>query len=140
MRVLLDTCVILDTLQKRQPFCEDTEQIFLYSANNLFSGYITAKSVTDIYYVVHKSTHDDIKTREIINKLFTLFDVLSTEGIDCKKAILSQTADYEDAVMIETAERSEINCIVTRNERDYTKSPVKVYTPKQFIELLSEEF
>ena len=139
MRVLLDTCVIIDTLQDRTPFSEDSKQIFLYAANSIFNGYITAKSVTDIYYLVHKSTHDNFKTKEIINKLFSLFDVLDTTGIDCKKAILSETADYEDAVMIESALRDEIDCIVTRNERDYTKSPVKVYTPKQFIELLAKD-
>ena len=139
MRVLLDTCVVIDTLQNRDPFSAESKQIFLYAANNLFNGYITAKSVTDIYYLVHKATHDKVATKEIINKLFTLFDVLDTAGIDCKKAILSETSDYEDAVMIESALRDEIDCIVTRNERDYGKSPVKVYTPKQFIELISKD-
>ena len=139
MRVLLDTCLIIDTLQDRAPFSEDSKQIFLYAANGVFDGYITAKSVADIYYLVHKSTHDNSKTKEIINKLFSLFEVLDTAGIDCKKAILSETADYEDAVMIESALREEIDCIVTRNGWDYTKSPVKVYTPKQFIELLAKD-
>ncbi len=138
MRVLLDTCVIIDTLQKREPFYEDTEKIFLLAANNIFNGYITAKSVTDIYYIVHRSTHNNAKTKEIINKLFTLFDVLDTQGIDCKKAVLSTTSDYEDAVMIESAQRSEIDCIVTRNEKDYTKSSVQVYTPKQFLDLITK--
>ncbi|MBR1676251.1 MAG: PIN domain-containing protein [Clostridia bacterium] len=139
MRVLLDTCVIIDTLQNRSPFSSDSNTVFLYAANELFNGFITAKSVTDIYYLVHKSTHDIEKTKTIINKLFSLFDCLDTAGIDCKKAILSETSDYEDAVMIETALRNEIDCIITRNERDYGKSPIKIYTPKQFIELLSKD-
>ena len=49
MRVLVDTCVIIDALQSRVPFAEDAQRIFIYSANNQFEGYITAKSVTDIY-------------------------------------------------------------------------------------------
>ena len=138
MRVLLDTCVIIDTLQDRCPFSDDGKQIFLYAATNIFNGYITAKSVTDIYYLIHKSTHDNAATKNILNKLFSLFDILDTAGIDCKKALLSATADYEDAVMIESAFHNEIDCIVTRNERDYGNSPVKVYTPKQFIQVLSE--
>lgn len=139
MRALIDTCVIIDALQDRKPFSDDSKQIFLYAANNIFGGFITAKSVTDIYYLIHKTTHDNVKTREIINKLFSLFDILDTTGMDCKKAILSDTPDYEDAVMIESALRDELDCIVTRNERDYGKSPVKIYSPKQFIELLSQD-
>jgi len=138
MRVLIDTCVIIDTLQDRKSFSEDSKNIFLYAANNLFNGYISTKSVTDIYYLVHKSTHSNEAAKEILNKLFKLFDILDTEGIDWKKALLSSTSDYEDAVMIESAERSEIDCIVTRNEKDYSNSPVKVYTPKQFIDELSK--
>ena len=139
MRVLIDTCVVIDTLQDRLPFSEDIKQIFLFAANNIFNGYISAKSVTDIYYLVHKTTHDKPKTKEIINKLFSLFDILDTKGIDCKKAILSETADYEDAVMIESALRDEIDCIVTRNNRDYAKAPIKIYNPKQVIEMISKE-
>ena len=133
MKVLLDTCVIIDVLQDRAPFSEDGKKLFLYAANKLFDGFITAKSVTDIYYIVHRSTHDKDATIRIIDKLFTLFSVLDTAGIDCKKAALSETNDYEDAVMIETAARCGLDCIVTRNERDFSKSPVKVYTPAQLV-------
>ena len=133
MRALLDTCVIVDALQNREPFCKDAQSIFLMVANQQFTGYITAKSVTDIYYLTHRITHSDESSREIINKLFKLFDVLDTDGIDCKKAIPSPISDYEDAVMIETAEREEIDCIVTRNIRDYSKSSVKVLAPEAFL-------
>ena len=34
MRVLVDTCVIIDALQSRVPFAEDAQRIFIYSANN----------------------------------------------------------------------------------------------------------
>lgn len=139
MRALLDTCIIIDTLQNRQPFCEDTQKIFLSAANNLFNGFITAKAVTDIYYLMHHYTHDDKSSREILNKLFTLFDVLDTAAIDCRKAVPSPTSDFEDAVMIETAQRTEVDCIVTRNLDDFSKSPIRVYTPKEFLEILMQE-
>ncbi len=43
MRVLIDTCVIVDALQSRKPFDEVAQRIFIYSANQQFEGYITAK-------------------------------------------------------------------------------------------------
>ncbi len=56
MRALVDTCVIMDALQSRVPFAEAAQKIFIHSANNQFDGYITAKSVTDIYYLTHLLT------------------------------------------------------------------------------------
>lgn len=139
MRALIDTCVIIDTLQNRQPFCEHSQKLFIACANNLFNGYVSAKAVTDIYYLMHRHTHSDKSSREVLNKLFTLFDVLDTEGIDCLKAVPSPITDYEDAVMIETASRSEVDCIVTRNVDDFIKSPIPIYTPEQFLQKLEEE-
>ena len=103
MRVLVDTCVIIDALQSRVPFAEDAQRIFIYS------------------------------------KLFTLFHLLDTTSLDCRKAISSEITDYEDAVMVETAIRSEMDCIVTRNVKDYMKSSVKVYEPSAFLKLLEAE-
>ena len=88
---------------------------------------------------MHRHTHDDKASRDILNKLFALFDVLDTAGIDCRKAVLSPVSDFEDAVMVETALRSEVDCIVTRNLRDFTKSPVPVYEPKAFLKLLETD-
>lgn len=139
MKALLDTCIVVDALQSRQPFAADAQKIFLLAANNRFIGCITAKSATDIYYLTHRCTHSDKQSRAVLNKLFTLFEVLDTAGIDCRHAIPSPVGDYEDAVMIETAARCEIDCIVTRNICDYVKSRVKVLSPEEFINVINEE-
>ncbi len=139
MRALIDTCVIIDALQSRVPFAEAAQKIFIYTANKHFEGYITAKSVTDIYYLTHRLTHSNAETRKILSKLVTLFHLLDTTSLDCRKAISSKIADYEDAIMVETAVRSEMDCIVTRNVKDYMKSLVKVYEPSAFLQLLKIE-
>ncbi len=139
MRVLVDACVIIDALQARVPFAEDAQKIFIHSANKQFEGYITAKSVSDIYYLTHRLTHSDAETRKILSKLFTLFHLLDTTSLDCRKAISSEINDYEDAIMVETAIRSEMDCIVTRNEKDYAKSPIMVHEPTEFVSILKAE-
>ena len=139
MRALIDTCVVIDALQSRVDFEKDAQNIFLAAANSAFLGYISAKAVTDIYYLMHRYTHSDKTSRDTLNKLFTLFDVLDTSGIDCRKAVPSPVPDFEDAVMIETALRSEVDCIVTRNTEDFAKSPVPVFSPKEFLEKLQVE-
>ena len=139
MRALIDTCVIVDVLQSREPFFKDAQELFLFAANEQFVGCITAKSSTDIYYLTHRLTHDDKTSRTVLNKLFSLFEVVDTAGIDCRRAIPSPVSDYEDAVMIETALRIEADCIITRDLHDYSNSPLPVYSPDSFIKILEKE-
>ena len=47
MRAVIDTCVIIDALQDREPFAQDAEQIILACANRRCMGLVTAKAVTD---------------------------------------------------------------------------------------------
>ena len=140
MRALLDTNVIVDVLQNRMPWAVEGQKIFMAAANEKFSGFVTAKEIADIHYFVKKSFRGqdnvDMKARQIINKLLTLFDILDTRNIDCRKAILSDCRDYEDAIMIETAVRTNMDCIVTRNINDYSVSPINVFLPSDFLSII----
>ena len=136
MNILIDTCVVMDFLQNREPFTADAKSIFRAAAKELFSGYITAKAATDIYYLTHRCTHSDTETRKILNQLFSLIELLDTEANDIIKALSSPVSDFEDAVMIETAVRTHVDYLVTRNSKDYKKSTVPVLTPVEFLNLL----
>lgn len=133
---MLDTCVIIDALQKREPFWKDAERIFIAAANEKFTGVIAAKAVTDIYYLHHRNTHNGKATRKALQSLLEIFSLADTASSDCRNALLSETADFEDAVMIETARRIKADCIVTRNKKDYLKSPVAVMSPEEFLSAL----
>ena len=138
MNVLLDTCVIMDFLQNREPFAQNAKKIMQAAAMELFTGFITAKSATDIYYLTHRCTHSDKEARSKLSKLLSVVNMLDSMAVDVFEAIPSEVSDFEDAVMIETAQRCKMDCIVTRNPKDYTKSTVTVYTPQKFIELLEQ--
>lgn len=139
MRGLLDTCVIIDFLQQREPFCEDAYAVFSAAANRAFDGFVTAKSLTDVYYLTRHDTHDDKKTRMMLVGLMAVLTVLDTAGIDCHMALSSGFKDFEDGVMAETALRSGMDAIITRNKRDFAESLVPVYTPTEFMSLLELE-
>ena len=136
MKALIDTCVIIDVLQRREPFFNSSYSVFIAAANERFEAFITAKQVADIYYLIHRSTHNDAEARKILDTVFRLFCVLDTSGTDCKKAVLSPVSDYEDAILAETAERNGIDYIVTRNTKDFFRSSVKACVPDDLLELL----
>lgn len=139
MRILVDTCIIIDALQNREPWSKNAQQLFLLAANRQLDAFITAKSVTDIYYLMHRVTHSDKETRNVLSRLFVLFSLVDTVGTDCRYALSSEVPDYEDAVMIETAIRTQMDAIVTRNIKDYSKSALPVLTLEELLQKTAEE-
>lgn len=136
MKALIDTCIIVDVLQKREPFYDKAMEIVLAVSNRQYLGILTAKSITDIYYILRRSIHNETDVRQLLQVLFTLFDIEHTFSSDCQLALSSLIKDYEDAVMIQTAIRIHADCIITRNLKDYKLAPVPVFSPEQFLEKL----
>lgn len=133
MRVLIDTCVIMDAVQSREPFAQDAQAILLAAANQRIMGCVTAKEMTDIYYLTHRCTHDREATKTLMGRLGVLLDILDTTQSDVRRALASDISDFEDAVMAETALREGMDCIVTRNLPVFSRSPVPVYAPHDLL-------
>ena len=105
--VLFDTCIVLDLMQKREPFFDDAQRLFLAVANRRIKGCLTAKSVLDIYYLLHRANHSGEETKKYLVALLKLFEILDTTAVDCRKAVLSGVSDFEDAVRLYRYEESE---------------------------------
>ena len=133
MKVLVDTCVVLDLLQNREPFAVNAVALFKKFATRACNGFITAKSMADLYYILHRGLHSDESTRAALRKLLTLVGILDTMADDCRDALFSVMSDYEDAMAAQTAFRTSMDCIVTRNTVDFQYSPVPAMTPAEFI-------
>lgn len=56
MRVLIDTNIALDFLLQREPFFQDAELLFQEISSNRVFGYVTATTITDIFYISHRQT------------------------------------------------------------------------------------
>ena len=138
MRAVVDTCVILDYLQNREPFFDDALSIAIGRANREYEAFITANSLTDLYYIVRRSTHSTEQTHSIISTLTLLFGLVDTYAEDCINALHNGMIDFEDAVMSETAYRIDADYIITRNTKDYKKSKVPAITPAEFLMKLSD--
>ena len=142
MRVLLDTNIVVDVLQKRQPWFDSGKEIFTAAALQEITGYITAKQASDLYFFACKQLRGepdiDKKARKILTNLFAIFEIIDAKGIDCEKAFLRENGDFEDAMLIESALREKIDCIVTRNLVHFQNAPLPVYDPESFVKLLRQ--
>lgn len=133
MKVLIDTNVILDVLCGREEFLEASSKVWKYCEVNKLTGVISALSVPNIVYILRKEL-DPNKTKEIIDRLLLIFDVVELTAEDLRKAAEMKTADYEDAVQMCCAERIKADFIVTRNIRDFVSSPVPAVKPSELLD------
>lgn len=138
MKILVDTNIIIDALTGREPFREAAEQIFLLAANQIEDMYITASSVTDIYYLIRKYLHNTDQAKNTMAKLYELFRILDVTSDDCQEALSSAVNDYEDAVVACCANHNHMDYIVTRNIRDYEHSKVRAVLPDELVKLVSQ--
>ena len=143
MKALIDTNIMVDVLQSREPWCVHGQAIFLAVASQKMIGCITAKEASDIHYFARKQftgqENVDQKACDVLSKIFALFEVLDSLAIDCYNALARDNGDYEDAMMMETAARSGVDCIVTRNEPHFLGGPIPVYTPEEFLQRINRE-
>ena len=124
MRVLIDTNVILDILQKREPFFTDSYRALRRALENDAECLISASAATDIFCVLRK---------EHIDQLAQVVSFADVQGMDIHTALMRAMPDFEDAVVDAVAERSGASYILTRNIKDFTGSVVPAILPADFL-------
>jgi len=134
MKIMLDTNVILDIIEKREPFFSDSYQVFLKSAAGEYEAIIGASSVTDIYYIARKNCKDANQALSYIIDLLKITTSVDTKAVDIQEALKLNFNDFEDAVIAATASREGADYIITRNAGDFNNSPVPAMTPTDFLE------
>jgi predicted nucleic acid-binding protein len=135
MRVLIDTNIILDYVLERQPFHAEAEEIILCVAKKEFIGYLSSITPLNVYYTGKKLKGKD-HTIKTVRRLLRLFEVCVADKTVLQNAFLLNFSDYEDAVQHESAISENLDAIVTRNTKDFVNSNIKVYSPKEFLEIL----
>lgn len=98
-------------------------------------GLVCAASIPTIYYVSAKAN----ARRNAHRRLSALLKVVNVALVDRSVidwAIESRFRDFEDAIVAEAARRAGASVIVTRNLRDFIRSPLQVYTPTQLLAVL----
>ena len=63
MNALIDTNVVLDVLQNREPWAEDGKKLFLFAASGAFTGYLAATEISDLHYLIKEYHRNDGTSR-----------------------------------------------------------------------------
>ena len=138
MRVLLDTNIILDVLLDREPFVTDAQALFEAIESQSVEGYVTATTLTDIFYIVRKSK--GIQTaKEAVSRILTTMKICPVNRRILQAALSSNLSDFEDAVQLVCATSLNLDAIVTRDRPHFAGSTIPIFSPGELLPRLSEE-
>ena len=135
MKVMFDANVVLDVLLRRQPFAGPSGELFSRAERNDVQGYICANVVTTIFYLARKVAGQD-EARRQVRTILSILEVTPVTRAVLQEAAESDMKDFEDAVVAASARQMQVHAIATRNERDFAKASISVYSPASLLTLL----
>lgn len=135
MKVLFDTNVLLDVLLEREPFFEASAQAISLAEKGIIEGWICGTTVTTIFYLLAKKLSPQ-KARRYVREMLKIFNVSNINRLVLEDALDSNFKDYEDGVLYQSAVHANLEAIVTRNQKDFEKSNIPIFSPAVFIEAL----
>lgn len=132
MRLLIDANILLDVLQKREPYYHDASLIWKLCETESVQGSVSALTIANLVYIMRKQL-TSAKIDDVIDKLSLIFQMEDLCSSDISQAAAMQWNDFEDAIQSATAGRIHADFIITRNVRDFTKSKVAALTPAEYL-------
>jgi predicted nucleic acid-binding protein len=133
--VLIDINILLDVLQKRDPFYETSAALLAAVETGRVKGFVAAHSITTLFYLVKKD-RSAAEARAVVTNLLQFLKIAPVDQGTIEQALSLDYADYEDAVQMISAVQCKADCLITRNVRDYQPALLSVLQPVEFLATL----
>ncbi|MBI3220253.1 MAG: PIN domain-containing protein [Bacteroidetes bacterium] len=134
-RIFVDTDVLLDLLEHREPFYKSSAYLFSKADRREIQILISSLSFTNIHYILRKK-YSNTESRKILSRLRVLVTVATVRDKTIELALASNFSDFEDAVQNYTAIDNGASLIITRNLKDYKQSQLPVMNPDTFLKTM----
>jgi predicted nucleic acid-binding protein len=135
MRFFVDTDVVVDLLVAREPFFTAAADFFYEIEEGRAKAGVAALTFSNAFHLLRKEK----SAADSMNRLQTfkpLVDILAVDERCVLRSFRSGFSDYEDAIQHECALANKMDCIVTRNIKDYKLAEIPVYTPADALKVL----
>ena len=127
MKILIDTNIILDLIQSREPFSENASKIINSCVKKENEGYISAHSLSDIFFILRKDKTVEERKALILN--LCSFFIVIPEDKNFYTAVCQNNNwnDLEEGFQMKCTDFEKLDYIVTRDAgKGFYNSPVKV--------------
>lgn len=137
MRLLLDTNLLIDYFARREPFFDAWITLRCAQSFNDVELWASAKSFTDVFYVVSKACAPEAVQAAFLESL-SFLHVCSIDGADVAEAAKQSWPDFEDCLIAVAAEKIGADFILTRDKRGFARAKTPSATPAEFFSWLLE--
>ena len=135
-KIFVDTNILVDLIADRRPFSKFAIQIFSKAEEKKIKLYTSSHSIATTHYLLKKYL-DEKDLREILINILDYLNIVAIDLDVLKKGLKSKHKDFEDALQIISAYSIEkIDCIVTRNIKDFKESEIPVLSPDELTKHL----
>ncbi len=130
--VLIDLNILLDVLQKREPFYETSARLLALIETGKIKGFIASHSITTLFYLIKKD-RSTAEAKAIITNLLQFIKVATVDQSTIEQALNLDYPDYEDAVQMISAVQCKADYLITRNCKDYQPPLLTAMQPVDFL-------
>lgn len=132
-KLFLDTNIVIDLLDKREPFCHAATKLFTLAYHKKVALYISPITYATANYLLRKHGKEEVKA--LLTNLRRLSHVTTTDEQTVDNALTSSFNDYEDALQYYSALHKKVDAIITRNIKDFSAATIPVMTAEDFLGL-----
>lgn len=130
-KIFVDTNIIVDLIAVRKPFSKYAIEIFNKAEEKKITLFTSSHSIATTHYLLKKYLEEK-KLRDVLYNLLDYLTVIPVDVDVLKKGFRSKHKDFEDAIQIICASSVEkMDCIVTRNIKDFRQSEIPALTPDE---------
>lgn len=130
-KIFVDTNILVDLIADRKPFSKYAIEIFNTAETKKIRLFTSSHSLATTYYLLKKYV-DDKTLREVLLGLIEYITIIPVDSAILTKGLRSKHKDFEDSILIFCATTIEkIDCIVTRNVKDFKGSELPVLAPEE---------
>jgi predicted nucleic acid-binding protein len=130
--VLIDINILLDVLQKREPFYKTSAALLAAAETGHVRAYVAAHSLTTLFYLIKKD-RSAAEARATITNLLQFLKIAPADQDTIEQALNLDYADFEDAVQMISAVQCKADCLITRNVKDFQPALLSVFQPVEFL-------
>ena len=130
--MLLDTDVLIDIALDRRPHSDPAADLLDRIESSGETVFVAWHSVSNFYYLVSPS-HGRRRARDFIVELTRFVQVAPADAEAIRYAASLPMKDFEDAMQVAAARACGALSIVTRNIKDYRRSPIPAVSPRQAL-------
>lgn len=138
MRLLIDTNILLDFLLQREPFFQNADLLFQAIDSGRVVGYVTATTLTDIFYIARRHTGSLERSRQAISETLISMVICPVNRAVLESAFASGLADFEDAVQIACAVSQGLDAVASR-DTDFSSTLISVFTVEEVLQQLEAD-